>query len=82
MTTEVAPETVALLFVKQLVPDLENHAKYAESFNDLPSIPWRVRQQIRTIEGHLDSVVDECIELVDKLGTDEAEAYLNEHWSD
>lgn len=82
MTTEVAPKMIALQFIKQLVPVLEKQIESAAAFNDLPSIPWELRQQIRTIEGKLDNVVLECIELVGRLGTDEAEAYLEEQWPD
>lgn len=82
MTTEVKPEAIALHFIKQLVPDLEKQIEAAAKFNDLPSIPWSLRQQIRTIEGKLDNVVLECIELVGRLGTDEAEEYLEEQWPD
>jgi hypothetical protein len=82
MTTEMAPQTVALWFVRELVPDLEKRIKAASSFNDLPNIPWNLRQQVRTIEGKLDAIVIDCIDLVGRLGTEEAEAYLEEQWPD
>ena len=80
MTTEVRPQTIALQFVRQLVPVIEKHEAAASAFNDLPNIPWNLRQQVRTIEGKLNGIVIDCIDLVGRLGTDEAEDYLVEQW--
>jgi hypothetical protein len=82
MTVEITPEAIALGFIAQLVPDLERRIAQATAFNDLPNIPWHFRERIRTIEGKLDKIIEDCIELVARLGTDEAETYLEEQWPD
>jgi hypothetical protein len=82
MPVEIDPRFIALQYVKGLVPDLEKHETAAEAFNDLPNIPWNLRQKIRTLEGKLSGIVFDCIDLVATLGTDEAEDYLEEQWPD
>lgn len=80
MTTEVTAQSIALAYVKGLVPALETHSEAAFQFNRLPNIPWHLREQVRSIEGKLDRVIDDCIDLVSKLGTDEAKDYLETQW--
>jgi hypothetical protein len=48
----------------------------ANALNLLPDIPWRIRTRIRDVEGHLDKTIEAIIEVVDILGTDEAEQWL------
>lgn len=78
MTTEAAD--TALQYVQQLVPDLKRHSAGAGLFNTLPNIPWHLRQQVRTIEGKLDGILEDCADLVTRLDTDDAYAYLEEQW--
>lgn len=79
---EIGPEAIVLDYIRRLVPDLETKITAASAFNQLPSIPWNWREAMRMIEGKLDGIVIDCIDIVGRLGTEEAEAYLEQQWPD
>lgn len=48
--------------------------------NGEAGIPWNIRERIRTIEGLADRIEEELIELVDRLDTNAARAFVEVHW--
>ena len=69
-----------LAFVQAIAPVASRYATAANQLNQQADIAWRIRERIRTVEGFLDKIDEQLIEILTAVGTDEAEALIEQLW--
>ena len=85
MPTEVSSEQILLDLVRPIIYATRDLARRCESFNALPSIPWRQREIVRTLEGKLDGIDQYILESIDARWAQNSpvvEAFIEELWGD
>ncbi len=73
---------VCLAFAKSTIAQAGEAASNASAINQEQALSWYRREQLRTVEGILDRIVVECVELIHRDGSDEADAFLESYYKD
>ena len=53
-----------LEFIAERTPAIQGASADARRLNLAPGIEWREREQIRAIQGHLDHVIEQVVEML------------------
>ena len=73
--------SVALLAYAATIAHTSRESQTASNVLNLQEgIAWRLRQKIRDIEGHFDRIEESALELMEGIGSDEAEDMIQTIW--
>ena len=68
-------------FIRATHAGVETLTLTANTLNLNEKMEWPTRERIRTIEGLLNRIGDELVELVDRIGQDWSEDLMKELWA-
>ena len=69
-----------LAFVQAIAPVASTYSTAANQLNQQADIAWRIRERIRTVEGFLDKIDEQLIEIATAVDTDDAEGLIEALW--